>query len=73
MKEEASMVEKQDLTVPQRENRCSQVAPNPRILGEAGDDCLPPTALLTRFGSFILYFVPDVEIHSERSPFSDDR
>jgi hypothetical protein len=34
---------------------------------------IPPTALLSRFGPCGLSFVPKVEIHSERSPISDDR
>jgi hypothetical protein len=34
---------------------------------------VPPTALLSRFGPCGLFFVPKVEIHSERSPISDDR
>jgi hypothetical protein len=56
-----------------RPEACSHIAPHPWIFGEARDDCCPPTALLTRFVPCALFFVPKVDIHSERSPISDDR
>jgi hypothetical protein len=52
---------------------CSHVAPRPWISGEARDDCCAPTALLSRFRPCRLYFVPSVQIRSERSPTSNER
>jgi hypothetical protein len=59
-KEEDWGVEKQDLDAAPRQRTCSLVGPHPWIFGEARDNCG-------------LFFVPKVEIHSERSPISDYR
>jgi hypothetical protein len=56
--EDAGGVEKQDLDAAPLQRTCSHVAPRLWIFGEARDDCRPPTALLTRFGScrvFVLF------------------
>jgi hypothetical protein len=73
VKEEAWGLEKQDLHAAPWQRTCWHVAPRPWSFGEARDDCRPPTTLVSGFGLCGLFLVPEVEIHSGRSPISDDR
>jgi hypothetical protein len=73
VKEEDWGVEKQDLDAATRQRTVSHVAPRPWIFGKARDDCCPPHTLLSRCGPCGPFFVPEVEIHTERSLISDDR
>ena len=45
----------------------------PWIFDKAWDNCCPPAALLSRFGSCGLFLVPEVEILTKRPPISDGR
>jgi len=43
------------------------------VFDEAGDDSCPPAALLSRFGPYGLFLVPEEEILTKRSPVTDGR
>jgi hypothetical protein len=66
-------VEKQELDATPRQRTCSHVAFRQWIFGEVRDDCCPQLRYSPDLAPADLFFVSEVEIHSDRSPISDDR